>query len=374
MSGIYVHIPFCRQACIYCNFYFKPGKRQAPELLKALLSEIELKRQVLPRNPETIYFGGGTPSFLDPAMIREIISALTRRGNLSSVKELTLEANPDDMSPDNLKAWKEMGISRLSVGVQSFHDKDLRWMNRAHSAAEAEKALQMAADTGFELSLDLMFGVPGSTGKVWMQNLEKAMTFNIDHLSCYGLTLEENTPWNKLIRRGDRLPADEAETAARFGDTMAFMAKQGWWHYEISNYCKPGKTALHNTAYWQGKSYVGLGPSAHSYNGSARSWNVADIAAYAGAIGEGRLAEETELLGPAEQHNEYVMTSLRTMWGCHLTRLAEFGLLSRQHLQTIDKLVGSGRLLRKGDTLFLSTEGKYYADAIAAELFAEQDF
>lgn len=338
---------------------------------KALLQEIQLKTHVMPQVPETIYFGGGTPSYIEPAYIGEILQLLLLKAGTVKPKEVTLEANPDDMDEARLSAWKRMGITRLSVGVQSFFDHHLKWMNRAHSSAEAIQALKRASEIGFELSVDLIFGVPGCTESEWISNLETVFQFNIVHLSCYGLTLEEHTPWNKLIERGTHVRPDEGNAAAQFGITMDFMRRKGWWHYEISNYCQPGKTAVHNTSYWQGKSYVGLGPSAHSFNSNTRSWNVSDMAAYMSAVATGKVPETTELLGSAERHNEYVMTSLRTMWGCNLNTLSAFGHYNDHLRQIMEDGIQKGMLYTKGDVVFLSEQGKYYADAIAAGLFAD---
>lgn len=369
MSGVYVHIPFCRQSCIYCNFYFRNGNRQSGELTDALLKEIELKINSFPPKLETVYFGGGTPSFIDPVLIKKIIDKLSTVSDTSALSELTLEANPDDINIDKLKQWKEMGINRLSIGVQSFFDHHLKWMNRAHNASEADFAILTASEMGFELSIDLIFGIPGSTAEEWAHNLEKATSYNIQHLSCYGLTLEDNTPWKKLIgTKQYPLPSDEL-ASEQFTYAMEFLAKKGWVHYEISNYCRPGFVARHNTAYWQGKPYIGLGPSAHSFDGGSRSWNIADINAYMSALNEGNLPEEREILGISEKHNEYIMTGLRTQWGVDIEVIKGFVTDTREFLEKAEHYIAQGKMREEAGKYTLSNEGKMYADAIAASFF-----
>jgi len=318
---------------------------------------------------ETVYFGGGTPSFVDPDIIVSLLDELKRRFGFDAVREITLEANPDDMTAEKLQAWKAAGISRLSVGIQSFYDEHLRWMNRAHTAAEAEAALSLASELGFELSLDLIFGIPGCSDAQWVSNIEKACSFGIDHLSCYGLTLEERTPWKKMLERGKAPAPDENSSAVQFQLAMSLLRDKGWIQYEISNYCRPGKMALHNTSYWQNKPYIGLGPSAHSFDGAVRSWNVSDLDAYVKSIDRGILPAESETLSMQNRHNEYVMTSLRTIWGCDLDKLAAFGLDSDAQSAIIQRYIQSGHLQKEGAIITLTDEGKMIADVIASELF-----
>jgi oxygen-independent coproporphyrinogen-3 oxidase len=368
MSGVYVHIPFCRQSCIYCNFYFKNGNAQSEELVKALLKEMDLKKGRL-GSVETLYFGGGTPSFIAPELIGDIVKKLGALTDISQLKELTLEANPDDISRERLEAWKSVGINRLSIGVQSFFDEHLKWMNRAHNVVEAEQAIQMASEMGFELSIDLIFGIPGSTAEQWRYNLEKALTYNIQHLSCYGLTLEDNTPWKKLVKSRNYPLPDDGMASEQFVYAMEFLKRAGWQHYEISNYCKPGYMARHNTSYWQEKPYVGLGPSAHSYDGASRSWNIADINAYIEGINSGNIPEETEILGNSEKYNEYLMTGLRTIWGINTDKIRRFGFDTAPLIAMLEAYVAEGKLFREAQDYRLTEEGKLYADAIAASLF-----
>lgn len=369
MSGIYIHIPFCRQSCIYCNFYFKNGRKHVPEYTQALLKEIEFKLNGFEKPINTLYFGGGTPSFLGVKELEKIVTALSKYFDLSGLEEFTLEANPDDMDPESLKAWKAMGVRRLSVGVQSFFDEHLKWMNRAHSAEEAEKAITLAQDMGFDLSLDLIFGIPGSTMEQHEENLRKAISFNIQHLSCYGLTLEEKTPWKKLIKTKGYSKPDEDLGAEQFKQTMAYLKERGWLQYEISNYCLPGKMAVHNTAYWRNKTYIGLGPSAHSYDGQKRCWNVADLNTYVEALNQGILPEDCEMLTESDHFNEYVMTSLRTIWGINVNDLRRFSRAEEITLERLEHYVQKGMLSKQGESYILTDHGKFYADAIASDLF-----
>lgn len=369
MSGLYFHIPFCKQSCIYCNFYFKNGRKHSAEFVKALLKEIDIKLNGNTSNFRTLYFGGGTPSFLEPEYMSAIFEKLSQYTDISAMQEVTLEANPDDMSLENLKFWKSLGITRFSVGIQSFYDEHLQWMNRAHSADEADKALRLAGEMGFDLSIDLIFGIPACSNEQWLSNLEKALSYNIQHISCYGLTLEDKTPWKKLIKTKAYALPDDAQGSEQFVMAMSFLQQRGWVQYEISNYSLPGKAAVHNTAYWQNLPYIGFGPSAHSYDGQSRSWNIADLRAYSEALLSGNLPENRELLSATDQYNEYVMTGLRTIWGISYAKLLQMchgNLDVQQHLQ---KHLNNGDIVLNGDTLTLSHNGKLYADAIAADLF-----
>jgi len=333
------------------------------------LKEIDLKINKPPFELETVYFGGGTPSFIAPELIQKILEKLYLKFGTEKLSEITLEANPDDINLSNLQQWKAMGIHRLSLGVQSFFDHHLKWMNRAHNVQEAEQAIQLASEMGFELSMDLIFGIPGSTAEEWAFNLEKANTYHIQHLSCYSITLEDNTPWKKLVKtKNYPLPNDDL-ASAQFLYAEKFLDEKGWIHYEISNYCKPSFMAKHNTSYWQEKPYIGLGPSAHSYDGNTRSWNVADINTYIKEINAGNLPQESETLGQKEKFNEYVMTGLRTIWGINSEKMSGFGLDTTAVLGQLEQYVSEGLVIQEGHTYQLSDQGKLYADAIASALF-----
>ena len=320
---------------------------------------------------ETLYFGGGTPSYVEPEQIESIIKKVKQLYPKNNLREITLEANPDDMTLENLLAWKAMGITRFSVGVQSFYDEHLQWMNRAHTAMEAELALALASEMGFELSIDLIFGIPNCSNEQWLQNLNKAVSYPISHLSCYGLTLEENTPWKKLIEKEKSEGPNEIAGAEQFRIGMDFMREKAWLHYEISNYCLPDKMAVHNTSYWQNKPYIGIGPSAHSYNGIERRWNVSDINVYVESIKKGEVPETIEVLSTENKYNEYVMTSLRTIWGCDIEHLNTFGLENFEFQERVVSFLERGLIRQENSRIFLTEEGKLYADAVASELFVE---
>lgn len=369
LSGLYFHIPFCKQSCIYCNFYFKNGRKYAPEFIEALLKEIDVKLNGNKAIFKTLYFGGGTPSFQEPAHLKAIFNKLSEYVDVSQFAEITFEANPDDMTVGNLQLWQSLGINRLSVGIQSFYDEHLKWMNRAHSAEEADKALRLAGEMGFDLSIDLIFGIPACSNAQWQANLEKALSYNIQHISCYGLTLEDKTPWKKLIKTKAYAVPDDAQGSEQFVMTMSYLQQRGWVQYEISNYSLPGKEAVHNTAYWQNLPYIGFGPSAHSYDGKTRSWNIADLREYSEMILQGNLPESREVLSDTDRYNEYVMTGLRTIWGISYAKLVQMSNGNTEVQQHLQKHLNNGDILMQGDTLILSHEGKLYADAIAADLF-----
>lgn len=369
MAGIYIHIPFCRQACVYCNFHFKTGNKGTDEMVQAIADEAALRKNEISEPIDTIYFGGGTPSFLSPAQLEKIVMALHNHYNLTSVKELTLEANPDDITFEKLQQWQSFGVNRLSIGVQSFNDADLKWMNRAHNTEQAYESIQQALELGFEISIDLIFGLPDSEEGQWLKNLEIANSLGVHHLSCYGLALEHNTAWEKLINRKTYQSPDEQATAKQFEMTMDFLDANGWDHYEISNYCRPGFEAKHNTAYWQNKPYIGLGPSAHSFNGNERLWNIADNAQYVESIVSGKLPLERERLTPQNKINEYLMTGLRTKWGIDLKVPASLGFDTNTIKVLLTNYALKGWLKSEGDVYTLTNAGKLYADAIASELF-----
>ena len=379
MAGIYVHIPFCRQACTYCNFHFSTSLKQKDALLEALTKEIKLQAAWLEGAPvETIYLGGGTPSLLSAEELLRLFDTLERTFKISSLKECTLEANPDDLSSTYLRDLQRTPVNRLSIGIQSFREEDLRYMNRAHTAQQSDYALKAAQDAGFtNLSIDLIYGTPGLSDRAWLDNIRKMALLEVPHFSAYALTVEEGTALYHSIAKKGAAPVDAAQSAAQAILLMEEAVKLGYEQYEISNYAKPGCYAVHNTAYWQGSPYLGLGPSAHSFNGrNIRQWNIANNAQYVSVVmNEGKVPYEQELLSPIQRLNEYIMTSLRTMWGCDLQKITvEWGDDYRSAIITeARRVIEIGRLKMIEDKLFLTQEGKLFADGIAADLFFTEE-
>ncbi|HEY8918259.1 MAG TPA: radical SAM family heme chaperone HemW [Chitinophaga sp.] len=373
MAGIYLHIPFCRRACYYCNFHFSTSLGQKDALVDSLLQEMMLQQPYLQgQQVDTVYFGGGTPSLLDDADLRRIMEKLRQLFPISGQAEITLEANPDDLQPEKLQALKAIGVNRLSIGVQSFHEADLRWMNRAHNSTQALQCIQDAQAAGFHnLSIDLIYGGPTLSDEGWAQNVQQAIALQIPHLSCYALTVEPGTALDHFIKQHKVAAVDPDKAARHFEMLVQWLAAAGYEHYEISNFALPGCRSRHNSSYWQGQAYLGLGPSAHSFNGHSRQWNVANNSSYINAIKEGKVPFELENLTPEMMLNEYIMTSLRTSEGCHLYLVEErFGTDKRRQLETASKeFILAGKMVQQQDTLVLTPEGKLFADGIAAELF-----
>lgn len=369
MAGIYLHIPFCRQACHYCNFHFSTSLRYKNEMVAALLKEMELSLDYLPDPTiETIYFGGGTPSLLPSDDLAKLLSRLRELYKLAGDAEITLEANPDDINKEKLLGWKVAGINRLSIGVQSFHDYDLQWMNRAHNAKQALHSLEQALDIFKNISIDLIYGTPALTNEKWKNNVDTALSLGIPHLSCYALTIEPKTPLQKMINLGHSKTVDPELQSAQFVLLMDWLNAAGYEHYEISNFAKPGWRSRHNSSYWQGKPYLGLGPSAHSFDGTSRQWNIANNNKYIDSVSKGSLPFEKEELTAVQRLNEFIMISLRTMEGLDLRKIN--GIDVERLLESSQKYIHNGLMIYENDTLVLTTEGKLLADGIAAELFA----
>lgn len=374
MAGIYLHIPFCKQACNYCNFHFSTSLKLKDALIEAIIKEISLQKSYLEgQTIETIYFGGGTPSLLNAEELMRIWDALEKNFLDWNLKEVTLEANPDNLTPNYIKALRNTPINRLSIGIQSFHDKDLQYMNRAHNAKEADYAVKAAQDKGFEnISIDLIYGTPTMSDSAWIENINLATDLKVPHISSYALTVEAKTALAHAIEKGQSKEPDNAQTAAQFEQLMENLTIAGYDHYEISNFALPGKYALHNTNYWMGKHYLGLGPSAHSFNTYSRQWNIANNPQYISSIlQDGKVRHELEQLSFKDRFNEYIMTSLRTMWGTDLQHISKnFGddvipQLTEQCKDYEDK----GWMTVTAEQLLLTQKGKLFADKIASELF-----
>lgn len=373
MAGIYIHIPFCKRACHYCNFHFSTSLLLKNDFIGALLSEIELQRNYLGKAEiKTIYFGGGTPSLLSVNELGRIFEKLQAVFNIAAEAEITLEANPDDITAGKLREWKQSGINRFSIGIQSFFDEDLQWMNRAHNAAEAENCIQWVKEAGFEnFSVDLIYGGPGLTDAHWQQNMDKVIALRVPHISCYALTVEPKTALEKMIQQHKKEAIDPDKQASHFLLLMERLQQAGYEHYEISNFAQPGYRSKHNSSYWQGKPYLGLGPSAHSFNGNSRQWNIASNALYIQALKKGVVNYEKEILSREQQINEYIMTALRTAEGINFHFMAQhFGeQVKKQVMTSLRQPKYQSKIHFSPDKAVLTQEGKLFADGIAADLF-----
>lgn len=373
MAGIYIHIPYCRQKCHYCNFFSVASRATMHAMVGAIRHEMLLQRTYTDKQSiETIYFGGGTPSILESSGLEKLMNGLRQNFEIDEKSEITLEANPDDISTENLKRWKNLGINRLSIGIQSFRDEDLKYLNRVHNAGKAIDCLTMAKEAGFNnLTLDLIFGIPGLSDEGWLFNINTALDLQIPHISAYSLTVEPRTALDLLIRKGKAAPVDEQQSARQFEILMETMSARGYLHYEISNYCLPGHFAKHNTAYWKGETYLGLGPSAHSYNGKTRQWNVSSITEYLEAITKNKLPAESESLTEQQQYNEFIMTGLRTMWGCDINEIKlKYGAKYASYFtKNISPWLKNGFIEKTTSVYTLTQKGKLLADGIASDLF-----
>ena len=372
MSGIYIHVPFCKRKCLYCAFYSVALLSRKQDYLDALHCEIEQTLDYLPgREIDTLYFGGGTPTLLTINEIERILTKIRRYYHLNPDGEFTIEANPEQLSKSYLQDLLSLGLNRISIGVQSFNDDTLRFLGRRHNAEEALEAINLAASTGFDnISVDLIYGISHRKPGEWEADLHVATGLPISHLSCYALTKEENTLlWRKIYRH--ELPDMDEDLANReFHQLLSWCREHGFEQYEISNFARNGMISKHNSAYWERKPYLGLGPSAHSFNGHSRQWNVSDLQQYIDDIASGNSSGESETLSLNDQYNEYVMLGLRTAKGINLAQIAElFGEKYRQHAEGQVQKVNTNHYHRIGDSIVLTDEGKFFADGIAEQLF-----
>ncbi len=376
MAGIYFHIPFCKQACHYCDFHFSTNHSMLERMLSCMMAELRSRKFFLGNEPvESIYFGGGTPSLLRAGQIEALISISKEVFEVDPDSEITLEANPDDLTPDFIDSIHDTSINRFSVGLQSFHEEDLRWMNRAHNASDASGSIELLLKSGYKnLSIDLIYGYPLLTDRKWSDNLNRAIDLGVPHISAYSMTVEPRTALAHSIKQKRQPPMDEEQSARQFMELIRTTSKAGYQHYEISNLAKPGFTARHNSNYWKGVPYLGIGPSAHSYKNHERCWNVSNNMRYIDGIEKGKPMSEREVLTLTDQLNEYIMTSLRTMWGLDLNRVEEcFGESFRAALEReASEAIRKDLILRRGAYLLLSEQGKLIADGLAADLFFEQ--
>ena len=372
MSGIYIHIPFCKKACHYCNFHFSTNQNSKSSFIKALSKELRLRSFEYESNKiQTIYFGGGTPTVLQISELTSILDVVYEFYNVSETPEITLEANPDDLDLEKIVTLSKTKINRLSIGIQSFHETDLVAMNRAHSAYQAKKCLDLATRYFDNITIDLMFGMPTMSMDLWRENLQIAFGFGIKHLSCYAMTVEPQTALEHFIKKGSHPPMDDELAANHFKVIIEETSKQGFIHYETCSFGKPDYFSKHNTSYWLGKTYLGVGPSAHSFNGKKRSWNISNNSKYIKSIEASILPSESEILSIENKFNEYIMTGLRTMWGVSLQIIeTEYGpKIKDQLLGNATKLLKSDFLVIEDQHLKVTTTGKFLSDGIASELF-----
>ncbi|MEC4052490.1 radical SAM family heme chaperone HemW [Myroides odoratimimus] len=372
MAGIYIHIPFCKQACHYCDFHFSTSLKKKEEMLAGLKHEMTLRQNELDGEIiETIYFGGGTPSILEVDEINDLIQTVYNLFEVNENPEITLEANPDDLDKATLYKLAASRVNRLSIGIQSFYEDDLKMMNRAHNSTEAIECLEIATSLFDNISIDLIYGIPNMSNERWLSNVQRILDLGIPHISCYALTVEERTALNKLIKKGV-IPSPEEEVAHQhFMLLIETLKANGYIHYELSNFAKPGYYSKNNSAYWLGKKYLGIGPSAHSFDGVHRSWNIANNTLYIKDIAEDKLPREIEELNLTDRYNEYIMTGLRTIWGVDLTRVErEFGKTYHDYLVKLSTPFLEEQLMHKeGDILTITNKGKFLSDGIASDLF-----
>lgn len=376
MAGLYIHIPFCKQACHYCDFHFSTVLHQRGEVIQAIQAELALQRDYLQgAELQSVYFGGGTPSLLTEAELEAIFNTIYKHYSIGSGPEITLEANPDDLDLYRLNVLHESPVNRLSIGIQSFREEDLKLMNRAHSVAEARACLRLAKEIGFEqLTADLIYGMPQMSDADWVANLDELFAHRLPHFSAYALTVESRTALHHMVQRGKVVPATDADQQRQFDLLIDMAAAHGYEHYEISNFALPNQRAVHNSSYWHGANYLGIGPSAHSFNGFSRQWNVANNSNYVKAIAKGELPYTREELSAEDRFNERLLTELRTSEGVDLNALArDFGRDKLHTLQTaLQEVEQSWYELHPG-SLRLTRAGKHFADRIASDLFILAD-
>lgn len=372
MAGIYIHIPFCKQACYYCDFHFSTSLKKKDDLVNALIKELELRKNEFKNiTVETIYFGGGTPSLLTNEELQVLINTVYKNYQVAENPEITLEANPDDLDNSRIIELSKSSINRLSIGIQSFFEDDLKSMNRAHSSEESKKCLVVASSHFDNITIDLIYGIPNMSLEKWNENLQMAFNFGVNHISSYALTVEPKTALATFIKKGMYPPMNDDLAQLHFNHLMLETEKQGFRHYEISNFGKPNYFSKHNSSYWQGKPYLGIGPSAHSFHGRTRSWNVSNNTKYIQSIQKNSLPNTVEILTIQEQYNEYVMTSLRTIWGVSLEKIEQdFGEAYRKYLlEQSQKHIKQQLLYLDGDKLLVTYKGKFLSDGIASDLF-----
>ncbi|MDR1402992.1 MAG: radical SAM family heme chaperone HemW [Tannerellaceae bacterium] len=372
MAGLYIHIPFCARRCLYCDFYSNVEAKYKETFLTALLKEMEMRRDYLGNEPvETIYMGGGTPSQLAADDLRRIFDKIYSLFSIKGEIEVTLEANPDDMTPDYVKSIRRLPVNRISMGIQSFHDADLAFLQRRHNSKQAIQAVSLCKENGLNnISIDLIYGLPGQTTDAWKKNIDDAIRLEIPHLSAYHLIYEEGTKLYRLKESGKVKPVDEETSLSFFSAVTGRLTEAGYIHYEISNFAYPGNLSIHNSSYWTGKKYLGVGPSAHSYNKESRQWNVSSLTRYIKGITANNPATEIEVLNIYDKYNDYIITGLRTMWGISLSYiLTNFGKEIQNYcLRQAAPFINRGMIRYSDDKLLLSREGLFISDGIMSDL------
>ncbi len=376
MSGIYIHIPFCKKACYYCDFHFSTNLNLKKDLALAIANEIALQKDYLKSSKiETIYFGGGTPSLLNEEEIEIIFNAIYKNFIIDDDAEITLEANPDDLSKEKLIILKKYPFNRLSIGVQSFYEPHLKFMNRAHNSSEAYISVINSQNAGFDnITIDLIYSVPHHDHTIWENDLQKAVELNIQHISAYSLTIEPKTVFGKQLKNGKIAPLDEEFSAKQFEILVKYLSENNFEQYEISNFCLPDKYARHNSNYWRRKNYLGLGPSAHSFNGATRQWNVSNNNEYVSSIKKNILPFTIEHLSTTDQINEYLLTCLRTKWGIDINEIEKISEINfyKKNKYLIENYIISGHLTLNNNIITLTQKGKLLADEITLHLFLEK--
>jgi len=372
MSGIYIHIPFCKQACHYCDFHFSTSLKKKDAMVLALVKEIEMRKSEFQEEQvETIYFGGGTPSILEISDLKLLIDTVYSSYKVAENPEITVEANPDDLSKERIIELSNNRINRLSIGIQSFFEDDLKMMNRAHNSEEARACLEFATQYFDNITIDLIYGIPEMSNEKWLQNIETALSFGIPHISSYALTVEPKTALHNFIQKGIIPQPDDELASTHFNLLVEKLEENEFIHYELSNFSKEGYFSKNNSAYWLGKKYIGIGPSAHSYDGEKRGWNVSNNSLYLKSIQENQLPLETEILSQTDKYNEYVMTGLRTIWGISLDKIEnEFGKTYLDYLnQQAAKYIEDHLLFVDDNILRTTKKGKFLSDGISSDLF-----
>lgn len=372
MAGIYIHIPFCKQKCSYCDFHFSTTfQSYRQEMIESIVKEIEVRKEYLENQPiETIYFGGGTPSLLTNEELTLIFRKIESIFSISDSPEITLEANPDDISIESLDRWKSVGINRLSIGLQSFREEDLKWMNRAHTSEESLNCVALAKEKGFDnISIDLIYGLPNFTLEDWKKNIQTVIDFGIPHISAYCLTVEDKTALSKWVKDHKIVPANEDQQSEQFEYLISELERNDIHQYEISNFSTPNFESKHNSNYWKGKHYLGIGPSAHSFNGTSRSWNISNNRKYIQLIQENQPTFETEILSLEDQFNELLLIGLRTVIGVNLTQLKAIQTPSEKFWRKVNQMESDAWLIITETHIILTKEGRLKADYIASELF-----